>query len=472
MSQAPDVLLITRDARLQAAVSAARPRGARLSVLPEADWRVSGLSSARQTWIDLATATTNGAPTTGQRLVYFASGQTTPPADWPIAPCIAKPLRAMTAEILWADSGPFQKCAITNGPQPIPSRSECPASPNSAWLPGWTTELQLADFFELRRALVEMAPRRLGYAVASLYLRAADSDEWALAESCGAELAEAATTAVDDLAALAALPTASALLLFQGDPGRWCEAGDAELVRAADAMLLPLRANDALVGALTMCGRRGTHAVHSADELVLLAKFFGNALALARQLDQSQKEARVDALTGLYNYRWMRETLRAELRRAERHRTPVALLALDLDHLKKINDQHGHGAGDAALRCLAARIASPLRQFDSAARVGGDEFLVLLPATGLDGAQKVAQRILSQLTAAELTCRGAPILLSASIGAAQSARGDTLDMLVQAADLAMFAAKRAGGGRVTCAGAGEASGIIHAMQPEPVALPS
>lgn len=157
-------------------------------------------------------------------------------------------------------------------------------------------------------------------------------------------------------------------------------------------------------------------------------------------------EAYHDALTGLANRRLFRDRLAQALEEARRYRRPLAILLLDCNHFKAINDTDGHEAGDLFLQELATRTRRSVRAADTVARLGGDEFAVLLPETGAAGAERTARTILRALTR-PLVLGTHPLPFSVSIGMAVAPR-DGLDsrMLLRAADLAMYAAKREGGG--------------------------
>ena len=177
------------------------------------------------------------------------------------------------------------------------------------------------------------------------------------------------------------------------------------------------------------------------------------ALRLAEEryeeLEQARSDAerlsRVDALTDVYNRRHFTEVLAGELSRVRRGGEPPAVLMLDLDHFKRINDEHGHLTGDAVLRASAYRIASILRGSDTLARWGGEEFAILAPATDADGATRLAERARAALAARPVEVEGVALELTASIGVAVAADGSvTPDALVDAADQALYDAKRAG----------------------------
>jgi diguanylate cyclase (GGDEF)-like protein len=150
-----------------------------------------------------------------------------------------------------------------------------------------------------------------------------------------------------------------------------------------------------------------------------------------------------DPLTGLSNRRAFLGRVAEETRRAARHPAPISLLLLDVDHLKELNDERGHDAGDAALVAVAAAIQIACRSIDVGARWGGDEFAVLLPSTSKEAARVVAERI-----QATLRVRGTTV----SIGIASTAPGRESTDLLGGADASLYEAKRAGRDRIgSCA---------------------
>jgi diguanylate cyclase (GGDEF)-like protein len=171
-----------------------------------------------------------------------------------------------------------------------------------------------------------------------------------------------------------------------------------------------------------------------------------------RRRDEIERLARTDGLTGIANYRALRERLAAEAERAARTGEPLACALLDLDAFKPINDRLGHAAGDAVLREIARRLDAERREYDVVARYGGDEFVFLLPATGREAALKFAARILDAVRRpVPLEGEGA-VTVSASVGIAvipDDARTDT--GLLVAADRAMYAAKVHGRDRAVAA---------------------
>jgi diguanylate cyclase (GGDEF)-like protein/PAS domain S-box-containing protein len=167
--------------------------------------------------------------------------------------------------------------------------------------------------------------------------------------------------------------------------------------------------------------------------------------------------AHTDALTGVLNRRRFTDLAADELSRALRHDLPVALLMIDLDHFKAVNDRLGHAGGDAVLRSFAATAERVMRQGDIFGRVGGEEFAALLPQTALDGAVVMAERLRQNILAQPVQVGGVAVAYTVSIGVAcwpapQVGEAD-FDRLMVAADQALYAAKAQGRDRVVAAGA-------------------
>jgi two-component system cell cycle response regulator len=172
---------------------------------------------------------------------------------------------------------------------------------------------------------------------------------------------------------------------------------------------------------------------------------------LRENLDQSLELAVTDQLTGLHNRRYMETQLDALVRRAVVGGSdPVALLVIDVDHFKKINDSFGHGVGDEVLREFAVRLASNVRAIDLPVRFGGEEFVVVMPETELAHAHRIAERIRLHVAGSPFRVMGGEELLTVtiSIGVAASLAEDTQAKLIKRADEAMYEAKEAGRNRV------------------------
>jgi diguanylate cyclase (GGDEF)-like protein len=174
-------------------------------------------------------------------------------------------------------------------------------------------------------------------------------------------------------------------------------------------------------------------------------------LRLARRQTQLQALAETDALTGLANRLAFRGRLAQEVKRAQRYGTPLSCVMIDLDHLKPVNDELGHAAGDRAIVALAGVLRSELRETDFAARFGGDEFVLLLPHTSASEGRALAARICDRVRETTFDAGGAPRPISASFGVAELPAGaaeDAGEALVRDADAALYEAKHGGRGRV------------------------
>ncbi len=168
---------------------------------------------------------------------------------------------------------------------------------------------------------------------------------------------------------------------------------------------------------------------------------------------QLELAAATDSKTGLLNAAAWQELSQRELLHAQRDGSPSAVLLMDLDHFKRVNDTAGHLAGDAALKAIGDALKRELRGYDAVARFGGEEFVVFLDDIGIEDARQVAERVLSRVRALVIPGDGdgdgSNISLTASIGlAAYPEHGESLAELMEQADIALYAAKRAGRDRV------------------------
>ncbi len=180
----------------------------------------------------------------------------------------------------------------------------------------------------------------------------------------------------------------------------------------------------------------------------LAAAFNDMATRIAAQKAALTEVAISDPLTGLHNRRSFQVRLAEEVERTRRSQVPFTLLLLDLDHFKQVNDRFGHQAGDHALQAVAAVLHRQLRAVDLPARIGGEEFAVLLPDTAGAGALEAAERLRAAIAAHQVPHQHATITVSASIGVAWCpAHADTGDGLLRVADQALYQAKRGGRNR-------------------------
>ena len=215
-------------------------------------------------------------------------------------------------------------------------------------------------------------------------------------------------------------------------------AGAVQLMRFVTAGLYPAGEN-----ALDASAQNVTYLAAFAFAIVLIA-ISQVLLATERLREELERAATHDSLTDAYTRRYMKEALQRELSRCLRHKRQMAVLLIDIDHFKKVNDSLGHQEGDRVLTDFVANIKSLLRSADLLGRFGGEEFVVLLPETTLAVASTVAHRVRSAMSS-----WGGPTV---SIGVTAShATGDSVDALLARADGAMYRAKSKGRNRVETA---------------------
>lgn len=188
-----------------------------------------------------------------------------------------------------------------------------------------------------------------------------------------------------------------------------------------------------------------------AATLPLLATF-GFVLMCARyQRSHLQRAASIDFLTGIYNRRMLEESGGRARIDAQRHAAPLAVLILDIDRFKLINDRHGHAAGDEVLRHVAELLGQAIRGDDVFGRWGGEEFVVIMRRTDLAAACELGERIRVQVETTPHLVGNQPIAVTVSLGAAQLAHDEGFGALVDRADRALYRAKRGGRNRLVCA---------------------
>jgi diguanylate cyclase (GGDEF)-like protein/PAS domain S-box-containing protein len=240
----------------------------------------------------------------------------------------------------------------------------------------------------------------------------------------------------------------------QGEPGRLL--GYESRVQERTGRVVPIRLSATLI--------------YDNGEEVGTIGFFHDISGRKALEEELRRLSITDPLTGLYNRRHFTSVLQKEMDRMERTKSTCSILMIDIDRFKSINDTYGHAEGDRLLRELAELIRKVFRSMDSAFRIGGEEFVILLPETGAEGAWACAERFRSLLQARDFSAvpAGLPVSVTASIGIVEHREGYDLDAMVRFADIAMYAAKNAGGNRTVryehlSAGS---RGIPHGRLPE------
>ncbi|MGX6449246.1 diguanylate cyclase, partial [Patulibacter sp. S7RM1-6] len=233
--------------------------------------------------------------------------------------------------------------------------------------------------------------------------------------------------------------------------------------RASDGALhaLAVRMNARGLRGTVVVGRRDEPFSAEESEVVrYLAAQAAVSLENVGRHEQAEREAHTDALTGIANRRRFDDLLARTLDLAHEHGVPVSLLMVDLDHFKRVNDEHGHASGDLVLQAAADALRVNTRAGDVAARFGGEEFAVLLPGAAPDVALGIAEELRDAIARTQVTTAdGRELRVTASIGAA-TLHGEGLDAagLVAAADGALYRAKRTGRNRTVTADVAPARG--------------
>lgn len=242
-------------------------------------------------------------------------------------------------------------------------------------------------------------------------------------------------------------------------PGAW---------NAQDLLFIPLTAGDQLVGVLQVDGPRSglVPRLEDVQALEIFANQAVTAIQSARAYETTRQMSVRDSLTDAFNHRHFQETLYRELTRHERSGQPLALLMVDIDDFKKINDRWGHPVGDLVLRGLVEELQKGVREMDTVARYGGEEFAVILPETTPEKAFLVADRLRARIVARQFVTPevSRPLSITVSLGLACFPEdANSKRALIERADQALYQAKRSGKNCVvTAATLDESAGIVRA----------
>lgn len=257
----------------------------------------------------------------------------------------------------------------------------------------------------------------------------------------------AVTNTPDGLSALAAVERAVPAMIISdvSMPGM----DGFELVRELRARTASADVPILLLSAIAQPTRRVTGLDLGADDFVakpvdldeLLARIRA-LLRRARQREEIERRATLDLLTGVLNRTGLDAALHREQQRALRNDEPLSILMIDLDKFKALNDEHGHLAGDRALRCVANALLAAVRSSDYVGRYGGDEFIIVLPSSSAASAARLAARLRCVRMPAISVGAETEIVVQVSIGEATLTPEDTIDTLVERADSAMYRNKR------------------------------
>lgn len=220
-------------------------------------------------------------------------------------------------------------------------------------------------------------------------------------------------------------------------------------MRSKLLIVIPLYTRNKPFGLFCVFSSRDELADSETDFLTIFAQQIEMAITIADLFQAVREQAITDGLTGLYNRRYFEEYISKEVTRSLRQNQPFSVIGIDLDFLKKINDEHGHAYGDLAIKTVADVLKNNARSVDIAARMGGEEFNILLPGIDSQGAMTAAERIRKAIEEKELDTIGH---ITASVGVATFLEhSDNLEDLLELTDQAMYQSKRNGRNQVTMA---------------------
>jgi diguanylate cyclase (GGDEF)-like protein len=229
----------------------------------------------------------------------------------------------------------------------------------------------------------------------------------------------------------------------------------------------PLKADGQTIGVLGLAPPPGGFGEEEQRLITLVTSLVAQSLATATAFEAMREASLVDALTGCATRAEGTRRMEAELSRSQRSGTSVGVLMLDIDHFKSINDRFGHETGDGALTAVAHTLLTTLRASDVRCRWGGEEFLLVLPDSTIERAQRAAENLRQRIAATTVSAGDQVVHMTASIGVTVSERDETdIQTLITRADTALYQAKRAGRNRISVV-LGAAAANARGRQPRP-----
>jgi len=216
--------------------------------------------------------------------------------------------------------------------------------------------------------------------------------------------------------------------------------------KTKSCVIAPLVCQDRVIGVLNLTDK--THderfTAEDIEVIELFRQLVGASIGNIKLFEKTQRQAKTDGLTGLANHRTFYETLEKELRRSQRYGGKISVIMIDVDNLKSINDTFGHRTGDMAIKKISRKINECIRQIDTAARYGGDEFAVILPNTMLEKAVVVGERMVELVAKSPLVWEGKHITISISVGLGEYGPESCPADITNRSDEALYLAKQAG----------------------------
>jgi diguanylate cyclase (GGDEF)-like protein len=210
-------------------------------------------------------------------------------------------------------------------------------------------------------------------------------------------------------------------------------------------LCIPMSVRATVLGVMTVTSKKVAAFTREDEELL---SFIGTSIVRDLENARLYKMAITDPLTRVYNRQYLLHRLPDEVERCRRYNDPLSIILFDADHFKRVNDTHGHAAGDVVLRELADVVKKDLRETDALVRYGGEEFLALLPKTDLEGAMKIAERVRVHVSAQSFRYLDVNMRITISSGVGQYAAEESEGAFVERVDHALMEAKNGGRNRV------------------------
>jgi diguanylate cyclase (GGDEF)-like protein len=323
-------------------------------------------------------------------------------------------------------------------------------------------EINCLDLDRITRVCVQDLPVLLDAERASLYMYEAGGDRLILqGHSPGHRLAERVDLKDNPRSPMAVALRRGELLLitefreFEQAANVLLEREYQSQYATASCIIVPLKGGGRVRGILNLADKRGGGRFDDEIDLPVveqIAELIGASVYNVELYQEMERRAKTDPLTSLSNRRALEEALAHETDRSRRYGSHLGVLMIDVDHLKEINDRHGHEAGDELLRNLAATIADTARSVDVPGRwTGGDEFLIVLPDTLATQAVRLGERLLERIVDRPVVRGQERLVASLSIGVAEYHRDESVDDLIRRVDAALYAAKHGGRNRIASA---------------------
>jgi diguanylate cyclase (GGDEF)-like protein len=323
-------------------------------------------------------------------------------------------------------------------------------------------EINCLDLDRITRVCVQDLPILLEAERASLYMYEASGDRLILqGHSHGHKLAERVDLKDNPRSPMAVALRRGELLLIT-EFREFEQAANVVLERefqsqyaTASCIIVPLKGGGRVRGILNLADKRGGGRFDDEIDLPVveqIAELIGASIYNVELYQEMERRAKTDPLTALSNRRALEEALAHETDRSRRYGSHLSVMMIDVDHLKSINDRHGHEAGDELLRNLAATLADSARSVDVPGRwTGGDEFLIVLPDTQATQAVRLGERLLERIVDRPVVRGQERLVASLSIGVAEYHRDESIDDLIRRVDVALYTAKHSGRNRIASA---------------------